>query len=101
MSLNLTVNNSDEFEELIHSNDKEISQALVGVILKNIKGKKRHLPVLSVTVLEEGSIYDITISRDDFLDTLLKQLPILEKHELYEICGEVVNAIKFLKEKLK
>jgi hypothetical protein len=101
MALNLTVNNSNKFEELINNHDKEISQELVGVILKNIKGKKRHFPVLSVNVLEEESIYDITISRDDFLDTLKKQLPILEKYELYEICIEVVKAIKYLEEKNK
>jgi hypothetical protein len=98
MALDLILNNSDEFENLISSQDKRVSEALVGVILKNLKSKKRHLHVLSVTILEEGSIYDITIDRKDFLSTLQKQLPILEKHELYEKCSEVVKALDYLKE---
>ena len=83
MALDLTLNSSDEFEDLIANQDKRVSKAVVEVILKNLKGKRRHLHVLSVTILEEGSIYDITIDRGDFVDTLKRQLPILEKHELY------------------
>lgn len=56
---------------------------------------------MSVAVIEEGSIYDITIDRNDFEDTLKKQLPILEKYELYETCSEVVKALKYLEEKKK
>ncbi len=101
MALELTVNNNEEFEDLINSQDKEVSEALVETILKNLKGRKRHLHVLSVAVIEEGSIYDITIDRKDFEDTLNKQLPILEKYEMYEICYEVVKALKYLGEKKK
>jgi cytidylate kinase len=101
MALELTVNNSDEFEDLINSQGREVSEALVETILKNLKGRKRHLHVLSVAVVDEGSIYDITVDREDFKDTLNKQLPILEKHELYEMCAEVVKALKYLEEKKK
>jgi hypothetical protein len=51
MALDLILNNSDEFENLISSQDKRVSEALVGVILKNLKSKKRHLHVLSVNDL--------------------------------------------------
>ena len=98
MALDLILNNSDEFEDLISNQDERVSNAVVEVILKNLKGKKRHLHVLSVTILEEGSVYDITIDRKDFLSTLQKQLPILERHELYEKCSEVVKALNYLKE---
>jgi cytidylate kinase len=101
MALELTVNNNEEFEDLINNQDKEVSEALVETILKNLKGRKRHLHVLSVAVIEEGSIYDITIDRNDFEDTLNKQLPILEKYEMYERCAEVVKALSYLKEKKK
>ena len=101
MALELTVNNNEEFEDLINNQDKEVSEALVETILKNLKGRKRHLHVLSVAVIEEGSIYDITIDRNDFEDTLNKQLPILEKYEMYERCAEVVKALNYLKEKKK
>ena len=98
MALDLILNNSDEFEDLISNQDERVSNAVVEVILKNLKGKKRHLHVLSVTILEEGSVYDITIDRKDFLSTLQKQLPILERHELYEKCSEVIKALKYLEE---
>lgn len=98
MALDLILNNSDEFEDLISNQDERVSNAVVDVILKNLKGKKRHLHVLSVTILEEGSVYDITIDRKDFLSTLQKQLPILERHELYEKCSEVIKALKYLEE---
>lgn len=101
MALELTVNNSNEFEDILNSQDKQVSEALVETILKNLKGKKRHIHVLSVTILEEGSIYDITVDRKEFEDTLKKQLPILEKHELFEKCSEVVKALKYLEEKKK
>ena len=101
MALELTVNSSGEFEDMMNNQDKEVSEALVETILKNLKGRKRHLHVLSVAVIEEGSIYDITIDRNDFEDTLKKQLPILEKYELYETCSEVVKALKYLEEKKK
>jgi len=101
MALELTVNNNDEFEDLINNQDIEVSEALVETILKNLKGRKRHLHALSVSVIEDGSIYDITIDRNDFEDTLIKHLPILEKHEMYEICSEVVKALGYLKSKKK
>jgi hypothetical protein len=41
MALDLILNNSDEFENLISSQDKRVSEALVGVILKNLKSKKK------------------------------------------------------------
>jgi cytidylate kinase len=101
MALELTVNNNDEFEDLINNQDREVSGALVETILKNLKGRKRHLHVFSVAVIEDGSIYDITIDRKDFEETLTNQLPILEKYEMYEVCSEVVKALEYLKEKKK
>ena len=45
MALDLILNNSDEFEDLISNQDERVSNAVVDVILKNLKGKKRHLHV--------------------------------------------------------
>jgi hypothetical protein len=50
---------------------------------------------------QDQTIYDITIDRQEFVHTLEQNLPIYEKHELYEGCQEIVNAIKFLKDKQK
>ena len=70
MATEITVNNNEEFEELIQNRDFKIADALVSTILKNLKGKKRHIHALSVVVKDDQSIYDITIDRNDFISTL-------------------------------
>jgi hypothetical protein len=101
MATEISVFDSDEFEELVAQRDLRISKALVETILKNLKGRKRHLHALSVLIEQDQTIYDITIDRQEFVHTLEQNLPVYEKHELYEGCAEIVNAIKFLKEKKK
>jgi hypothetical protein len=101
MATEISVFDSDEFEELVAQRDLRISKALVETILSNLKGRKRHLHALSVLIEQDQTIYDITIDRQEFVHTLEQNLPIYEKHELYEGCQEIVNAIKFLKDKKK
>jgi hypothetical protein len=101
MATEISVFDSDEFEELVAQRDLRISKALVETILSNLKGRKRHLHALSVLIEQDQTIYDITIDRQEFVHTLEQNLPIYEKHELYEGCQEIVNAIKFLKDKQK
>jgi hypothetical protein len=101
MATEINVFDSDEFEELVSSRDLRISSALIETILKNLKGRKRHLHALSVLIEQEQTIYDITIDREEFITTLKSNLSIFEENELYEQCGKIVNAIKFLEEKKK
>lgn len=101
MATEISVFDSDEFEQLVASRDLRISKALVDTILKNLNGRKRHVHALSVLVEQEQTMYDITIDRQEFITTLEQNLPVLEKNEDYETCAEVVKAIKFLKEKKK
>jgi len=101
MAEEITVKNNDEFEEIIANQDIRVARALVETILKNLKGRKRHLHALSVMVLNEATIYDITIDRKEFITTLEKNLPIYEKNELYEKCAEIVEAIKYIKKREK
>jgi len=101
MAAEINVFDSDEFEELVSNRDLRISSALVETILKNLNGRKRHLHALSVLVEQEQTIYDITIDRKEFITTLKSNLSIFEENELYERCGEIVKAIKFLEEKKK
>ena len=98
MALEITIQNSDEFQEMVEGKDFRISEAVVNGILSNLSTKKRHIHVISIICIEDDAIYDITIDRKDFLSTLQKQLPILEKHELYEKCSEVIKALDYLKE---
>ena len=99
MVTEISVFDSEEFEELISQRDLRISKALVETILKNLKGRKRHLHALTVLVEQDQTIYDITVDRNDFITTLVQNLPVYEKNELYEGCAEIVTAVKFLKEK--
>jgi hypothetical protein len=101
MAIEISVFDSEEFEKLIAKRDLRISKALVETILKNLKGRKRHIHALSVFVVNEEVIYDVTVDRQDFIVTLENNLPIYEKNELYEECAEIVKGIKFLKEKQK
>jgi|TARA_R110000787_G_scaffold160972_2_gene274449 cytidylate kinase len=97
MALEITVNNSEEFEELIKNQDLDTSKALVETVLKNLKGKKRHVHALSVNVIEDSSIYDITIDRNDFTSVLQKNIIPLEKFEEYEMCAEIMKALDYLR----
>jgi len=101
MAEEISVFDTDEFEQLVASRDLRVSKALVETILKNLNGRKRHIHALSVLIEQEQTMYDITIDRQEFVTTLEQNLPIYEKHELYEGCQEIINAIKFLKDKKK
>ncbi len=70
MVVEITVNNTEEFQELVDNKDFRIAKAVVDGILNNINSKKKHIHVLSITCLEEGEIYDITVERKYFIDTL-------------------------------
>jgi len=99
MAIEISVFNSEEFEQMVAQRDPRISQALVETILKNLHGRKRHLHAMSILVENEEAIYDITVDRQDFIHTLENNLSIYEENELYEGCAEIVKAIKFLKTK--
>ena len=96
-----TVNNSDEFEDMMEQGDIRISKALVETILKNLKGRKRHIPAMSIFLQDEQMLMDVTVDREDFVYVLEKNLPKYEEEELYEDCAKIVTAINFLKDKQK
>ena len=93
-----SVNNSEEFENMVEKGDIRIAQALVETILKNLKGRKRHIPALSVFLEEEEMMLDVTVDRQDFIYVLETNLPKYEAYELYEKCADIVKAIKYLNE---
>jgi hypothetical protein len=97
MVAEITVNNSDEFQELVDQKDFRISKAIVDGILDNINSKKKHIHVLSITCLEEGEIYDITVERKHFAETLEENLPYYIREEQYEDCSRIVRTIDELR----
>ena len=97
MAVEITVQNTDEFQEMVDNKDFRLSEAIVSGILKNINGKKKHVHVLSVTCLDEGEIYDITVERKHFAETLEENLPYYVREEKYEDCQKIINVINELK----
>jgi hypothetical protein len=96
-AIEITVHNTEEFQELVDNKDFRIAQAIVEGILDNVSSKKKHVHVLSITCLEEGEIYDITVERKYFIETLEENLPYYVKEELYEKCAEITKAVESLK----
>jgi hypothetical protein len=97
MVAEITVNNTEEFQELVDNKDIRIARAIVEGILENIGTKKKHVHVLSVTCLEEGEIYDITVERKHFAETLEENLPYYIREELYEDCQLIKETVSKLK----
>lgn len=96
-----TLNNSEEFENMIEKGDIRVAQALVETILANLKGRKRHIPALSVFLEDEEIVLDVTVDREDFEYVLETNLPKYEAHELYEDCARIVKALEYLRSKKK
>lgn len=99
MAIEITLNNSDEFQDMIDKKDFTIAKAVVDIILANLTTRKKHLHVLSVNCLEDGATYDITLERRYFAETLQENLKYYVEKELYEDCSHIVEAINKLKEK--
>lgn len=101
MALELTVNNVDEFQEMVDSKDFKISESIVNSILNNLNSKKNHIHILSVSILEEGQTLDLTLERKFFIETLEENIKYFVEQERYEDCQKIVEAIDKLKTKEK
>jgi hypothetical protein len=86
----------DEFQGLVDRKDFSISRAVVDSILNNLKTRKKHIHVLSVKCVEEDTIFDITLERTHFIDTLKNNISYFEDREMYEDCIKINEGIKIL-----
>jgi hypothetical protein len=93
----INVDSTDEFQELINNKDFRISKHIVEGILANINTKKKHVHVLSVVCEDEDEIFDITVERKHFAETLDENLKYYVENEEYEGCQKIIEAIKLLK----
>ena len=75
------VNAMSEFQELVDAKDFSISRAVVDSILSNLKTRKKNIHVLSVKCLEENTVFDITLERTNFSETLKENLTIRKRIE--------------------
>jgi len=92
-----TVENTEEFEEMVMSKDFRISSAIVDGIFANLKTKKKNIHLLSVIVESENSVFDITIDKKHFAETLEENLPHYVREERYEDCQRIADTINKLK----
>lgn len=99
MATEITLKNSDEFQEMIDRKDFIIAKAIVEAILNNITTRKKHVHVLSINCVDDNATYDITLERRFFVETLQENLKYYVEKELYEECSQIVTAINQLTEK--
>jgi protein-arginine kinase activator protein McsA len=99
MATEITLKNSDEFQEMIDKKDFIISKAIVEAILNNINTRKKHVHVLSINCVDDNATYDITLERRYFVETLQENLKYYVEKELYEECSQIVKTINQLIEK--
>jgi hypothetical protein len=97
MVYKISVKDIDEFGELIESKHLKVSQEIISKILDNLDTKKRFINVLEIYVEEQDQIMDLTVDRENFLETLELNLKIHEFHEDYEGCKYIQDAIEKLK----
>lgn len=88
-----TVQNIDDFRTLVDAKHFSISEAIVDSILKNLKTRKKRVHVLSVKCVDDNTIFDITLDKTGFVDTLRENLKYFEERELYEECAQINKAI--------
>jgi|TARA_R110000868_G_C10949520_1_gene767709 hypothetical protein len=93
----INVNTIDEFKSLVENKDISIAKAVIESIIKNIKTRKKHIHVLSVQVVEENTVFDITLEKQYFKSTLEENLKHFEVKEMYEECSKIHDAIAQLK----
>ena len=95
----IQVNTYAEFLEMTRNEKFTISEAIVNVVLNNLKTKKKEIPIFEVEVYNEDSTYTLSVQRKEFLDILQKNLIHFENEEAYEGCQKIIEAINFLKTK--
>lgn len=93
---NFKVTSLNEFQGLVDRKDFSISCAVVDSILNNLKTRKKYIHVLSVKCVEEDTIFDITLERTHFIDTLKNNISYFEDREMYEDCIKINEGIKIL-----
>jgi hypothetical protein len=96
---NWVYNTSEEVEEMLNGGDYELSCLVVDIALKNLKTKKKTIPIVSIYTQKEDMIFDFTLDREDIEETLNSNLKIMEDFEDYERCQKIINGIKYIKDK--
>ena len=95
----LEFNTTEELNEAFAGGNKFISEVIVDTALKNIKTKRKIIPVIQFTTKDDDMIYDVMIERPDMVETLEQNLEVMEELEDYERCQKIIDALHYLKSK--
>ena len=95
----LEFNTTEDLNEAFAGGNKFISEVIVDTALKNIKTKRKIIPVIQFTTKDDDMIYDVMIERPDMIETLEQNLEVMEEYEDYERCQKITDALHYLKSK--
>lgn len=96
METKVEVKTIEEFEGLMDNDDIFISTIIVNAVLRNLDTKKRFTYIMSVYVEDKDEVYDITLDKQSFIETLRDHLVIQEKNEEFIKCRDILKAIDYL-----
>jgi hypothetical protein len=97
MAEEMIIENFREFEDLVSSKDLNLSNIVIDSILNNLENEEEKIHTLDLIIKDEGIIYSLEVLRENFIDTLEKNLKIQEYHDQFERCIEIQQAITKLK----
>ncbi len=90
---------TEELNSIFSNGKKELNDLIIDIALKNLKTKRKEIPVVSIYTKDEDMTYDIMIDRLDMVETLEQNLDTMEEYEDYERCQKIVSALDYLKSK--
>tara|TARA_R110002072_G_scaffold97926_2_gene215427 strand:- start:2919 stop:3227 length:309 start_codon:yes stop_codon:yes gene_type:complete len=93
----ITVESEEQLTEMVRAKDFRIASAIVDGVFANLDTEKENVHLMSVFVESENYIFDVTIDKEDFAETLEDNLPTYIREELYEECQVMSDTIKKLR----
>jgi hypothetical protein len=83
---------SDSPKDILQNHKFELSYKMVEAVLYCIDNKEEGLIFADIIVPFSQEVVHLSVYKDSFIDILDKNLKILEDHEEYEMCAEVLKA---------
>ena len=93
------VDTTEDFQEMVDAKDFRLAEAIVKGIFANLDSKRNNVHLLSVICEEEGLVFDVTIEKKHFAETLEENLVHYVREEKYEDCQKIADTISILKNK--
>ena len=93
----LVIPDADTFDQMLEDGSYELANAIVDGIITQLPCDKYPLHIVEVFVEEEDSIYDLSVDKNDVIETLQENLRWYEQEENYEGCATIVKTIETLR----